>query len=105
MDELIIKVRTEVLKGVVSGVTSKINHVQKAFSDIDSFISLTSRYWESVGHNTMLEQYSIRRDDYSRIFSAMNEHFLNLQKIAGIYEAAEKSNTEMINELSSDVIV
>ena len=84
MDELMIKVNTDVLKGVISGVTSGINNVQKAFSDIDSLISSSSRYWESAGHSTMMEQYSIRRDDYSRIFAAIKDHFQNLQKIAGV---------------------
>ena len=105
MDELVLKVNTDVLRGVIQGVTAKINNVQSAFSSIDSTISSTSRYWESVGHNTMLEQYQIRRDDYERIFTAMTKHFQNLQQIAGVYDAVEKSNLEAVSRLSDDVIV
>lgn len=105
MEEIKIKVSTDRLKNVFTNVTTRIDNVQKAFDEVDQKITQSITYWESQGHDSMKQNFDIRKDDYQKLFKEFEQHIKNLQEIAGVYEASEKNITEAANSLPNDLIV
>ena len=105
MQEIRIKVSTDQLKTVFANVTTRIANVQKAFDEVDQKVTHSTTYWESQGHDSMQQNFEIRKDDYQKLFKEFEQHIRNLQEIAGVYEKSEKNIAETANSLPNDLIV
>ena len=104
MDSFRIRVTPSVLNTAFSDVSVKLTQVQEAFAEIHTKVSNTATYWEGDGHNSMVEYYSLREDDYIRIFNGFRQHIDNLKVIAGVYDQQERINESVAMVLPSDVI-
>ena len=104
MDDIIIKVDTDVLRKVSGNAKEKIQNAKRAFEDMETLIRRTADYWEGQGHDSMQNAYQMRSDDYQRIFMGLEDHVNNLLQIAGVYETGENKITQAAGALPADVI-
>lgn len=104
VEEMHIKVTPENLRAISGDVEQKIKKVENAFGQLEEVVQRTAAYWEGEGQRKFVQSYEIRSDDYERIFLSFREHIVNLQQIAGIYQEAEKDNTDFSKELLTAVI-
>lgn len=105
MSDIHIKVTPETLTSISSDVTQKVNRAQNAFMELEEVIQSTSHYWEGKGHDAFVAAYQLRKESYMNIFKSFQEHIVNLQQIAGVYQQSENFAESMIQELEADVII
>ncbi|MBO5159771.1 MAG: hypothetical protein J6B94_09340 [Lachnospiraceae bacterium] len=105
MDEYVIKVTPQRLETISQEVVGKVENVKKAFENVTALISSTEQYWQRKGNRYMREAYSIRKDDYERIFAEIKGHVIKLQTIAGVYRETENANLDIMDILPGDVII
>lgn len=104
MSDITVKVSTQELLSAAGHMTDKVEQTYATFQEIEEIIKRSSGYWEGEGHNSMVNAYERRSDDYHKIFIAIKEHIAKLVEMAGIYSETERKNVELSVALIGDVI-
>ena len=105
MNDIHIKVTPETLVNISSDVSQKIGKVQNAFSELEGIIQASSSYWEGDGNDAFVKAYELRKENYEGILKSFQEHIVNLQEIAGVYQQAENTAEDWALDLEGDVII
>lgn len=99
-----MKVSTEVLRAQSKKVQEYVTAMQKDFDGMRKVINGSTKYWigdASDQHRAMLEK---NEESISEILKRLKEHPIDLEKMAGVYEATEELNEQLASELPADVI-
>ncbi|MDD6729103.1 MAG: WXG100 family type VII secretion target [Eubacteriales bacterium] len=101
-----LKVTPEELQQKSSSTAKKVSQMQKEFDSLNSIISKTGSYWTGDGGNAHRTKFNEQKSDVDEMFRRINEHIVDLEKMAGVYNAAEGAAKSVIAEaLPSDVII
>lgn len=68
-------------------------------------VTALNTIWQGDAAVAYTTKFKGLQDDILRMQNMIKEHVVDLQGMAGTYDAAEKANIEATNTLSSDVIV
>ncbi len=100
-----IKVETETLRAKADTVTGQISEMQGQLDEFKQVVTKTSSYWLGDGGDTRRKEYIDKQAFVEEMIKRLKEYPVDLLKIAGIYDNAEKENIEFSRSLSTDVII
>lgn len=101
---MIVKVTIEELKKASGEIKTQLDKVRTEFSEIENVMSKTSVYWQSEAADVHRNRFNDKKEDIREAIARFNEQIDDLEKMAGIYEAAERTNISTAASLPSDVI-
>lgn len=85
------------------GTGSTVNSLTQQMTSIVT--GLSGQIWSGEAATAYVNKFNGLQDDMERIYKMIKEHSDDLITMAQQYIAAESSNAELANSLSSDVIV
>lgn len=89
-----------------ASISKLVAQMRQQYSQLSSTISKTSSYWTGEGANAHKAKFNEQKSDVEEMFNRINEHIVDLQKMAGVYTSAEADVKEVIKDsLPSDVII
>lgn len=100
-----LKVSTDVLKTKAGEISGQIRNVENNWNRIHDLIQNSKSYWKgeaSDKHRKFLKQ---NNEDMKKLLKRLQEHPVDLQKMAGIYVEAEAEAAQVSSSLPDDVIV
>lgn len=101
-----LKVTPEELKAKSTSVSKIVTQMKREYDNLNSIISKTGSYWTGDGGNSHRGKFSEQKDDVDEMFRRINEHIVDLEKMAGVYTSTETAiKTEIGDVLPSDVII
>lgn len=98
-------VETDALRIESDIVNRSIHNVSRSFEEFGNIVNSVSRYWEGEGAEAHKNAYRQKADRIDEVRNRFQEHVIELQQMAGIYENAERMNESEANALPSDAIV
>ena len=102
----ILRVTPEKLQSTASSFEGQASQVQSLTQQMTSVVtSLSGQIWSGEAATAYVNKFNGLQDDMDRIYKMIQEHSTDLIQIAQQYMTAERSNTELANSLSADVIV
>ena len=99
-----LRVSTEVLIEKADGIQSSTEKIRSMWEQLAEIVRSSTAYWEGSSSERHQAYLDLVKEDVDHILRRMKEHPSDLLKMAGIYEEAETSVTEMVSPLKSDVI-
>lgn len=105
MEQIQIKVSTEVLARRADAAEQKIRQVQQKFEKIGQITERSRSYWEGDANEAHRREYSEYIDDIEEALARFQENVTDLRKIANIYQEAETASGEISGDLPLDVII
>lgn len=101
-----LKVTPEELKAKSSSVSKTVSRMKKEYENLSSVITKTGSYWTGDGGNAHRAKFNEQKSDVDEMFRRINEHIVDLQKMAGVYTSTEKEiKNDIASGLPSDVII
>lgn len=104
-NEIVIRVKTEQLVSVAGSVESKIQRLERVFSDIERQVNATRQYWEGDGAVAFQAAYRGKQETIRTAFRRFRENVEDLHEIAGVYRQAEQEAVKKNAALSTADIV
>lgn len=104
MADFHLKVSTDVLKRKAGEIRGQAQTIEKNWRQMCAIIERSSGYWEGEAGDYHRKMLTDNEDDVQKIIRRLNEHPVDLLKMAGVYEEAEKEATLLANMLLDDVI-
>lgn len=105
MADFAFRVKPEELERKSQEFTTIINSIRKRFAKIEEVSGKTRGYWRGEAGDKDREGYASYQDDIDFILKRLNEHPVDLLKMAGIYKQAEENVLTMTEKLKVDQIV
>lgn len=105
MDNITIKVTTEVLQskaGTVDGLIDKMNH---QYNDLYRHIKSISCYWKGEAAAKNIERCETDKKQVETMLRRLKEYPEDLREVAGIYDTGEKAAVDSMSALPFDVII
>lgn len=99
-----IRVSTEALRAAADSIDAKTAAVMKTVDDLKTVIERSAAYWEGTGQNAHVSTYRQKFAKIEQAIGRYRENAQDLRKEAGIYESAERSNIQMSDMLTGDVL-
>ena len=93
------------LKTSAQNFSSIGSAVANLTSQMTSLVQGLSSAWSGEAPSAYINKFNMLNDDIQKLIAMVNEHSADLVEMATVYEGAEGSNTEVINNLSGDVII
>ena len=100
-----IKVSTDILRAKEDVVTGKVSEMEGGLNEMKQVVMRTANYWIGEGGDARRNSYINQQAFVEEMVKRLKEYPMDLLKMAGIYEEAEKDNEEIPHALSADVIV
>ncbi len=104
MEGITLKVTPSELKSKAEEIQNQISNFESAWNQIVQIINNSKGYWIGDSGNAHQKQFAQYKNDVERIIKRLNEHPIDLLKMAGVYEASEKRAVEKTQALSSDIV-
>jgi WXG100 family type VII secretion target len=101
-----LRVTPEKLQATASsfeGTGTTVNNLTQQMTSIVT--SLSGQVWSGEAATAYVNKFNGLQDDMNRIYKMIKEHSDDLIEMAQQYISAENMNTDLVNGLSSDVIV
>lgn len=105
MADFTFRVKPEELEKASGEFTSIINSIEKQFDRIEDLSKKTRGYWRGEAGEKDRDGYASYRDDIKFVVKRLEEHPVDLLKMAGIYKQAEQTVTQSSKKLKVDQIV
>lgn len=104
MTDIRLKVNTEQIKKQATLVSDEIRETERMWRMIQRKFESSQKYW--VGEASKKHQQYIKKAtvEVDHLLKRMKEHPVELLKVAGVYDKAEKSARSMSGKLPNDVI-
>ncbi|MBR3171539.1 MAG: WXG100 family type VII secretion target [Lachnospiraceae bacterium] len=99
-----IKVNTEVLRSAADSIDARTAAVMYAVDDLRTVIDRSATYWEGAGQDAHVSAYRQKLEKVEQAIARYRENAQDLRKEAGIYESAERINTQISGMLTGDVL-
>ncbi|MBR2100378.1 MAG: WXG100 family type VII secretion target [Eubacterium sp.] len=100
-----LKVTPEILVSTAGQVKGSISKTEASFRNLEAEVKSVRSFWEGDGANQFVQAFLVRSDRINTSIRRFMEDVNDLEKMAGVYVAAENSAKETIELLSSDVII
>ena len=101
---IVLTVTPEVLKKKSSEISAEIKKVDTMMKNINETILATKKYWQGDASDMHQKHYNKFKDDISKVIKQLEEHPVDLLKMANLYDKAEDTNIKLANKLPSNVI-
>lgn len=99
-----VKVDTKVLRTTASEVTSLVKALQTDFDNLQNRVGKTTRYWAGAAGDQYRREFSAEKKETSEMLTLLGKYPTDLLSMAGIYEEAERENTQNSAALPSDIL-
>lgn len=99
-----LKVSTDKMNAAASAVEGYLSKVRSCFDELDGTMRRTSSYWEGAGADHYRSRYESYKTEISQIVARINEQIRDLRNMAGVYDTAERSASQVGMSLPDDVI-
>ncbi|MBR2100965.1 MAG: WXG100 family type VII secretion target [Eubacterium sp.] len=101
-----LRVTTEELQAKSNSVNSISTRMNQEYNELRNIINRTSSYWIGKGGDAHRRKLKEQEKDVDDMFRRIKEHIVDLQTMAGVYNAAEQDIVSTIqSSLPSDVII
>ena len=94
-----ITVSTEQMRIQSGEVKNLLNSMTRQFTRLKETVNGTSAYWTGDAGDTHRKQYMNRISLIEEMLARYMEHVTDLEKMAGVYEAAEKVAEQVSDSL------
>lgn len=98
-----IKVDPQDLKRQSQDVQTVIQTIKKDFDTIRRIVR-SANYWQGDASKKHKKLFEDNEQDINEILKRLNEHPVDLRKMAGVYSEAEEASIELANKLPDSVI-
>ncbi len=102
--QITVKVSTQELKNASTAVKSGLDGLKKIFGELETTVNRTKSYWEGEAADQHRNKYTEQKDKIEEALARIAEQVTDLEQMAGIYEDAERSASQLSSSLPSDVI-
>lgn len=105
MEQMRIRVSTEVLVQRADAAQQKIQDVKARFEKIGEIVMNSRNYWEGSANDAHRREFQEYRGDIEEALARFTENVTDLRKIANVYHEAEVNVGDLNDDLPIDVIV
>lgn len=105
MEQMRIKVQTEILEMRANAAEQRIRTVRNRFENIAATVNVSRNYWEGDAADAHRREFQEYRDEIEESLMRFQENIEDLRKIAGIYRECETENQNLTEDLPGDVLV
>lgn len=105
MEEMKIKVSTDVLKSKAATVDGLIRKMDQQYDELYRHIKNVARYWKGEASEKSMERCEEDRKLVMNMLHRLMEYPVDLREMAGIYETGEKQANDATSSLPFDVII
>lgn len=105
MEQMRIRVQTEVLEMRANSAEQKIRAVKNRFDQIAKTVSASRNYWEGDAANAHRREYQEYQEEIEGALARFQENVDDLRRIAGIYRESEAQNADLAGDLPADVLI
>lgn len=100
-----LKVSTDTLKSKAMEISGQISNIDSNWKQISALIRNSQSYWQGDAGNQYRKYLKKNDDDVKKLLKRLQEHPIDLQKMAGVYVEAEEEAKQASFVLPDDVIV
>lgn len=100
-----LKVTPAELEAKSNSVSKISNTMKNEYQSLKNIIDRSSGYWIGDGGNAHRSKFSEQSGDVEEMFKRIQEHIVDLQTMAGVYESTEQSVTSDIQETLPDNVI
>ena len=105
MADFTFRVKPEDLTTKSGEFSTIIKSINKRFTQIEEISKKTRGYWRGEAGDKDREGYASYQDDITFIIGRLEEHPIDLLRMAGIYKQAEQKAEAISAELKVDQII
>ncbi len=105
LGDVTLVVTPEALCAQAVSVSKEINSMQNEFNTVAGIVSRTKGYWIGEAGDAYRKRYAEYKPELEEIFKRLREYVTDLEKMAGVYEAAEAAAGKIAEELPADIIL
>ena len=98
------KVDTNVLRSTAADVTRLTRALQGDFDELQNCVRQTSRYWVGAAGDQYRREFDEEKAETSELLRLLGKYPTDLLSMAGIYDEAERVNTQTTAALPSDIL-
>lgn len=99
-----VKVDTNILRSTASDVTGLIRALQSDFDNLQDRVRRTNRYWAGAAGDQYRVEFDEEKKETSELLSLLAKYPTDLLSMAGVYDEAERVNTQNTSVLPSDIL-
>lgn len=103
--QVAFRVTTERLTEISQNIDGSIQKLRTDMEKMGNEVQQSSNYWEGEAGETCRMAFREFNDEIETMLARLNEHVVDLQKIAGIYEQSETTSLSEADALPEDVII
>ncbi len=100
-----ILVTTEALRSTATEFQSAMTQVQNYTSLMVDQVNGLSAKFQGEAAQAYINKFNMLQDDITKLANMINEHVMDLNEMADMYERTEPRNVEMVQVLSGDILV
>lgn len=104
MSDYTLKVSTEALREASTEVYARVNNSRAAFDEIRDIINSSRAYWEGKGNEAYISSFSRKTERINEALRRFEENAADLEKMAGVYDSAERKNTASSSAIPTNLI-
>lgn len=82
-----------------------VNTMRRLFNSVASSVKGLSNYWEGEASSEYCRRYEKLKPQIEEMLNRLTEHSADLNSIAAVYTGVENLNEDVVQDLSSDVIL
>ena len=100
-----LKVEPSNLKDKATSVQKSIQEVKTLFAQIENVVNSTKSIWVGEAGDMHRKTYEASKDKINEMIRRLEEHPVDLMKMAGVYDTAENEAKAVSQAQRGDVIV
>jgi len=105
MADFTFRVTPERLREKSGEFSDIVKNIKRCFEQVEQVSAHTKAYWQGEAGDRDRESYTSYKDDISYIVRRLEEHPIDLLKMAGIYTEAESAAKSTNEQLKNNKIV
>lgn len=100
-----LKVTPDTLKSKAQEVQSQIKSFETQWKQLQDIVTKTKGYWVGEASDLHQKQFKDYKEDVDKILKRLNEHPVDLMKMANVYDEGEAAAIAIAQSLPEDVII
>ena len=100
-----ILVTTEALRSTATEFQSAMTQVQNYTSLMVDQVNGLNAKFQGEAAQAYINKFNMLQDDITKLANMINEHVMDLNEMADMYERTEPRNVEKVQALSGDILV
>ncbi len=103
--DVTLRVNPETLFAKAREGAQVLTRMRRSLAEMDRLVSGSSGYWRGEAGDTYRSSYEQYKQEAQRICQRLQEHVDELQPMGDTYRQAEQAAQDLVETLSSDVII